>query len=80
MEDPTFDIFSGRSRKDGRWLEAVQGLSNARERVWQIAEEKPGSYFIFSKRDGAILIKIETFEKSQSVEKTIAAKARKAHA
>ena len=77
MEEPTFDIFSGLSRKDARWLEAVQGLSNARERMWQIAEASPGCYFIYSSREGAILIQVEMFEKSKAVPKM---RVRKAHA
>jgi hypothetical protein len=80
MEDPTFDIFSGSSRRGARLVEAVKGLSNARERMWQIAEEKPGCYFIFSSRDDSILIKIETFLKSESLPMTRDNKVRKAHA
>jgi hypothetical protein len=44
MKD-TFDIFSGTAKK-AMWIEAVEGLSNARERMEQIAADKPGQYFI----------------------------------
>jgi hypothetical protein len=76
MEEPAFDIFSGMSRRHARWIEAVHGLSNASECMWQIAEESPGCYFIYSSREGAILTKIETFEKLQAVPKARARKAR----
>ena len=38
----TFDIFSETDEKNGVWLEAVVGLSNAQERLQQVAAEKPG--------------------------------------
>jgi hypothetical protein len=63
MEEPAFDIFAGALRRHARWVEAVHGVSNARERMYQIAEESPGCYFLYCSREGAILIKIETFEK-----------------
>jgi len=46
MKD-VFDIFSG-TQKNAAWIETVEGLSAARERLQQIAREKPGQYFIFS--------------------------------
>jgi hypothetical protein len=55
-----FDIFSG-TLKDGLWLETVEGLSNARERLQQIAEEKPGQYFLFCPRTNTSVCEIETF-------------------
>jgi hypothetical protein len=76
MEESSFDIFSGMSRRHGHFIESVQGLMNARERMWEIADEKAGCYFIYSNSHRSILIKIETFEKKQSAK----AKAKKAHA
>ena len=48
MPESTFDIFSGHLGEDALWLEAVEGLSNARERMQKIAEQTPGAYFVFS--------------------------------
>jgi hypothetical protein len=62
MENLTFDIFSGELEKDAMWLEAVQGLAAARERMNQIASETPGKYFIFSTANRSVL---ETTETSQ---------------
>jgi hypothetical protein len=76
MEESSFDICSGLSRRHGHFIESVEGLMNARERMWEIADQKPGCYFIYSNSHRAILVKIETFEKKQSAK----AKAKKAHA
>jgi hypothetical protein len=78
MKEPSFDIFSGQSQIDGVWIETVQGVINARDRLWQIAEGKAGRYFMCGSGQGAILIKVQTFEKMQST--PTKGKARKAHA
>jgi hypothetical protein len=59
-----FDIFSGSPPNNAIWLEAVEGLSNARERMEQIAAENPGKYFIFSVGSRTVLAEIETFAKT----------------
>ena len=38
--EPRFDIFSGTVDKDARWIEAVRGLANARERMGALAKER----------------------------------------
>jgi hypothetical protein len=55
-----FDIFSG-TQKNAVWVETVEGLSAARERLQQIAGEKPGQYFIFSALTRVSVCEIETF-------------------
>ncbi len=45
MSEPTFDIFSGNSDKDASWLESIEGLSKARERMESLAEIRPGHIF-----------------------------------
>jgi len=48
----SFDIFRGRyGDKDVAWIEAVEGLAAARERMEEIAAEQPGDYFVFSAYD-----------------------------
>lgn len=66
MQEPTFDIFAGETDKNAVWVEAVAGLSNARERMEQIAAEKPGRYFLFSCSSHTILLRIETSRKADS--------------
>jgi len=61
-----FDIFSGQIDKNALWIETVEGLSRARERMEQIAAEKPGQYFIFSPLSHAVLAQVETFAGSSN--------------
>jgi hypothetical protein len=65
MKEPSFDIFSGAPNKDPVWLEAVEGLSNARARMHEIAAQTPGQYFVFSTGRRAVLAQTETFTKSK---------------
>jgi hypothetical protein len=60
---PKFDIFSGVPDRDASWVCAVRGLANAKERMDEIAAEKPGRYFIFYPPDRSILAQTETFAK-----------------
>lgn len=57
----TFDIFSGWPEKVEVWLEAVEGLFDARRRMEQIAEHTPGHYFIFSVQHRSCVAEIDTF-------------------
>jgi hypothetical protein len=66
MEEPTFDIVSGTPDEDEEWVEAVAGLSNARERMGEIAERNPGRYFLFSIGSQSILAQVQTFKKRAS--------------
>jgi len=61
------DIFSGGPDKDPMWLETVDGISKARERMEQLAAEAPGRYFLFSTTAQAILAEIETFNRRDSL-------------
>lgn len=60
MKDPVFDIFSGTTDNDAVWLEAVAGLSSARDRMEEIAAQSPGQYFVFGQQDHSILARIDT--------------------
>lgn len=60
MEEATFDIFFGQTDKNAVWVEAVKGLSNARQRMEELAAQKPGSYFVFSTSEHSILARTET--------------------
>jgi|HubBroStandDraft_4_1064222.scaffolds.fasta_scaffold610276_2 hypothetical protein len=57
MSEPTFDIFSGTSDKDARWLESIEGLSKARDRMAHISAVRPGEYFLYSPESHTILAK-----------------------
>ena len=58
--EKTFDVFSG-TQKNAMWVEVVEGLSNARERMQQIAAKEPGQYFVFCTATHASVCEIETF-------------------
>ena len=60
-EVPKFDIFSGAPDRDAIWVCAVRGLANAKERMDEIAIERPGRYFIFNAVERTILAQTETF-------------------
>ena len=40
-------IFSDLTEQGVRWVEPVEGLARAQQRMEQIAAEKPGAYFVF---------------------------------
>lgn len=56
----TYDIFSGATKKDGIWIEAVTTLSKARRRMEEIARKSPGRYFLFSQETHSIIERIDT--------------------
>ena len=60
ISEPRFDIFSGSVDKDAMWIEAVDGLNAARQRMEKIASEVPGRYFVFSSYSRTILAQIDT--------------------
>ncbi|HEY6467556.1 MAG TPA: hypothetical protein VIY69_16260 [Candidatus Acidoferrales bacterium] len=60
-EVPKFDIFSGASDRDATWVCSVRGLANAKERMDEIAVERPGRYFIFNAVERTVLAQTETF-------------------
>jgi hypothetical protein len=48
---PSYEIFSGRfGYTEVLWLESVEGLGNAFERMKEIAKASPGAYFLFCNR------------------------------
>jgi len=60
MRVPTFHVFSGFRDKDAMWLESVEGLGAANERMKQLAGEKPGPYFVFSTDTSNVVASIDT--------------------
>jgi hypothetical protein len=62
VDEGTFDIFSGAPEEHGLWVEAVEGLSKARQRMGQIAAQNPGKYFLFSGGSQSILAQIQSFK------------------
>jgi len=67
MTAPMFDIFCGRSPEDRnvRWLEAVEGLQKACERMDVLAAAKPGHYFVMCLADKEVLAFVDTTPKER---------------
>ena len=65
-ESLSFDIFSGRfDTPNALWIEAVQGLVAAHERMQEIAATKPGEYFIFCCRTQAVVATTHTVAEAE---------------
>jgi len=60
MNVPRFDIFAGSSDKDAKWLEVVEGLGHANDRMKLFAARNPGPYFVFSRWTRQILASVDT--------------------
>ena len=64
MNETSFDIFSGEPDEHAVSVEAVQGLSNAQQRIGQSAAQEPGKYYLFSPRSRSIFARMRTFSKT----------------
>jgi hypothetical protein len=62
MKVPRYHIFSGLRDKNAMWLEYVDGLGNAYERMKELARQNPGPYFVFSAETHEVLASIDTSE------------------
>ena len=60
MTIPRFDVFSGLLDKDARWIESIEGLGAAHERIKELAAATPGPYFVFDMVTHKVLAKIDT--------------------
>lgn len=61
MRTCSFDIFRGRyPNPDVKWIEAVDGLPAAKERMDEIAAEKPGPYFVFNVFEHLLMASTDT--------------------
>ena len=50
-----FDVFKRDLTGDPIWMDAVEGLEEAKERMNRFAEDSPGQYFIYSEERGIVL-------------------------
>jgi hypothetical protein len=53
-----FDIFATLPDGSPLWLEAVEGLNQARERLSGLMQARPGSYFIYSEKTGGVVERV----------------------
>ena len=67
MRVPKFDIFHGRyGETDAVWVEAVEGLAFACQRMYALATERPGPYFVFSTASHEVLDSMDTTPLAQA--------------
>ena len=63
MKVPRFDIFSG-TEKNAQWIEVVEGLDAASQRLKFYAAKYPGKYFLFDCSEHTITCNIDTSHSS----------------
>ncbi len=68
MSVPEYDLFCGIFDKNAMWLEAVEGLGNAFERMKDLASEAPGSYFVFCTRTHQVMASVDTSVQAKNQE------------
>jgi hypothetical protein len=72
MKVPKYHVFSGNFRdKGGLWLESVEGLEAAKERVRQLSEKSPGHYYVFCAKTLQPLASIDTSSTKQDESREI---------
>ena len=61
MTTHKFDIFRGLfGNPDAIWIECVEGLAAATHRMDEIADERPGHYFVFDSGRQTVVASIRT--------------------
>jgi hypothetical protein len=50
-----FDIFATLPDGSPLWLEAVEGLDEAKKRLDGLVRSRPGNYFIYSEKTGGVV-------------------------
>ena len=60
MGVPTLDIFRGSLKNGALWIESVDGLEAATQRMYQFSAYKPGPYFVFECKERKVLASIDT--------------------
>ena len=66
INSPTFDVFSGFLEKDAKWLESIEGLGAATQRMFQLSVIQPGPYFVFDYKQHKVLASTDTSPKPKS--------------
>ncbi len=52
----TYDIFSDLAETGPIWIQAVQGLENAKARVTELLQAHPGNYFIYDSLAAKVIV------------------------
>ena len=62
MKPQKYDIFSGRTKENAVWIDAIEGLEAASARMRALAVKQPGPYFVFSTGTNTILNSVDPAE------------------
>ena len=60
MRGREYEIFSGSLHNEPVWLETVEGIAAATNRMKERARIIPGQYFVYSIEDSAVFVWIDT--------------------
>jgi hypothetical protein len=63
---PTFDVFSGSLDNDAKWVESIEGLGAATQRMFQFSVIRPGPYFVFDCEKHKVVASTDTSPKPKS--------------
>jgi hypothetical protein len=66
MLAPTFEIFRGSLNSGALWIESVEGLEAATQRMYQLSVNRPGRYFVFDYQKQKVVASIDTSPKPKS--------------
>jgi hypothetical protein len=60
MTAPKFDIFSGTPNANPLWMDAVEGIDAAQSKMYELANERPGPYFVYAVWRNEIVAIVDT--------------------
>jgi hypothetical protein len=60
MRVRAFDIVSGSVDRGIFWIDSIEGLDAAKQRVDMIAADRPGKYFVFDVHENLVLYSVDT--------------------
>ena len=63
MSVPVYDVFSGTCAYDAVWLETMQTLESACERMKRFAATSPGPYFVIRYDTGVVVAQLNAVRK-----------------
>jgi hypothetical protein len=70
MSVPLYDVFRGHPNKEALWIEAVDGLGAANDRMKEHAQRIPAPYVVFCQRTHAVMARIDTSVSSDAQRKS----------
>jgi len=69
MQVRRFDIFSGAFDRDPMWIETVEGLDSACDRMREHAAQNHGKFFVFCMETHKVVDSIDTTEPKRKLDR-----------